>query len=311
MSLGARFLCLIAILFVWLEAAYGQSRFLVSQYMYNGLVLNPAYAGSQQQFSLAALYRNQWLNLDGAPVYQLLSAHTPVLSNHAGVGVLFSSEQIGVHREYGALFALVYKLRLEFGYLSMGVSGSYSFKESDYTDLTIFDQDDPYLNVQNENSTPNFGTGVYFYNGLMYVGFSVPYLLNAERIDVAEARTRSVLRDIRSYYLTSGILLGDERRLQFIPSFLVRVREGSPLGVDVNLNAIVERRVLLGSSYRLGEGFVLLSQLILNDNFRFMYSYDFTTSRVGDRASGTHELMLNYRIVIRSLSRDPHCSAYF
>ena len=290
---------------------YSQSRLLVSQYMYNGLVLNPAYAGSQQQFSMAALYRNQWLNLDGAPVYQMLSAHTPVLSNHAGVGALFSSEEIGIHREYGALLALVYKVRLELGYLSMGVSGSYSFKESNYTELSVFDEEDPYLGLENDNSAPNFGVGVYFYNSYMYGGLSVPYLLNTDRIDVAEARERSVLRDIRSYYLTGGILLGDERRLQFIPSFLLRLREGTPLGVDLNVNAVIEKRVLIGSSYRLGEGFVLLSQLILNDNFRFMYSYDFTTSRIGDRASGTHELTLNYRIVIRSLSRDPHCSAYF
>ena len=306
-----RAFCLFVGLFCSLYSVQSQSRLLVSQYMYNGLVVNPAYAGSQQQFSLAALYRNQWLNLDGAPTYQLLSAHTPVFSNHAGVGILFSSEQLGIHREYAALLALVYKLKLDFGYLSMGLSGSYSAKESNYTDLQLFDEQDPYLATNNKNSAPNFGTGIYFYNGFMYAGFSVPYLLNEDRIDAIEARERSVLRDIRSYYLTSGVLMGDERVMQFIPSFLLRARDGTPLGLDLNLNLIIQKRVLIGSSYRLGEGFVLLSQLILNDNFRFMYSYDFTTSSIGNRASGTHELMLNYRIVIRALSRDPHCSAYF
>lgn len=306
------FLCLWLYLCSGVEL-FAQSRFLVSQYMYNGLVLNPAYAGSQQQFSLAALYRNQWLNIEGSPTFEMISVHTPVFSNRIGVGMLLSAEQIGVHKEYGVFSMFAYKLKLYFGYLTFGLSGGFSAKNSDYTQLRRSNDEDPYLQVRANSTAPNFGVGTYFYSGRMYAGLSVPYLLNTERLDVPAARNRSVLRDIRSYYLTAGFLLGESRFFKFNPSFLLRVREGSPLSADLNANLIFKKRVLLGGSFRAGSGsgLVLLSQLILNDNFRVMYSYDFTTSDLSERASGTHEIMLNYRIIIRALVRDPHCSAYF
>ena len=292
---------------------FAQSRFLVSTYMYNGLVLNPAYAGSQQQFSLATLYRNQWLNIKNSPSFQMLSAHTPVIDNRIGVGLLASAEQIGIHQEYSAFAMFAYKLKLNFGYLAMGISGGGSVKSSNYLALRVQNQLDPYFRSNNINFAPNFGAGVFFYNARVYAGLSVPYLLNPARLDASEARKESVLRDIRSYYLTTGALLGSSSALQLNPSLLVRLRERTPLDLDLNLNLILQEVVLIGGSYRLESGFVLLSQLILNENFRVMYSYDFTTTDLSSsaRASGTHEIMLNYRVVIRALSRDPHCSAYF
>ena len=105
------FFCAYPIVFLRISA---QNRFLVSQYMYNGLVLNPAYAGSQQQLSLAALYRDQWLNIEGSPSFQMISTHTPVFSNTVGLGLLFSHEQIGIHKEYAAYLMFAYRIKLEF-----------------------------------------------------------------------------------------------------------------------------------------------------------------------------------------------------
>ena len=305
------FLFLVGLSCFFSQSLLAQDYYLISQYMYNGLVLNPAYAGSQQQFSFSGLYRNQWLNVEGSPVYQMVSAHTPAASNTIGVGLTASAEQIGVHRGYSAYLQLAYKFKLKVGYLSLGISGGTSVRNSNYNNLTLSDSNDPYLSAVDVNVQPNFGLGAYYYNGWMYAGFSVPYVLDPLRIDRDTARARSILREARSYFLTSGFLFGSSDVIRYNPSFLVRFREGSPLTADINFNLIIQKRVLAGASYRIGEGFVLLSQLILNDNFRVMYAYDLTTSRIGSSANGSHEISLNYRIIIRALSRDPDCSAYF
>ena len=287
-----------------------QNRFLVSQYMYNGLVLNPAYAGSQHKFSLAGLYRNQWLNVEGAPSYQMVSAHTPMASNRIGVGVLFTSEQVGVHRDYAAFAMAAYKVKLPNGYLSMGLSGGVNVKNSDYASLRLVAEDDPYLTGRIRKASPNFGVGVYFCNAKAYAGVSVPYLLSTTSFQL-DGGVTARLREPRTYYLTGGLLLGRDDVVQFNPSMLIRMRAQSPIGLDANMNFILREKVILGASYRLGASLVLLSQFILNDNFRVMYAYDFTTSRLANRARGTHEIMINYRIFIRALDKDPHCSAYF
>ena len=280
--------------------------------MYNGLVLNPAYAGSQQQFSLAALYRDQWLNVEGAPSFQMISTHTPAFSNTIGLGLLLSHEQIGVHKEYSAYFTFAYKIKLNFGYLSLGVLGGAAVKNSDYARLVLLQQEDDLLSIRSNSTAPNFGVGIYFYNSTFYAGLSSPYLLNERRIDIRENVSTTIINDVRSYYLTTGFLIGDERSILFNPSFLLRLRENSPIAGDVNTNVIFYKRLLLGASYRVASSIVFLSQLILNENFRMMYSYDFATqSQLSSRVSGTHEIMLNYRVSIRGLTRDPHCSAYF
>ncbi len=289
-----------------------QNRILLSQYMYNGLVLNPAYAGSQQQFSVAASYRRQWVNVDGSPAFGLLTVHTPLFQNRVGVGMQVYTENIGVHSEWSAYVQAAYKINLGVGYLSLGISGGLSRINSDYSQVNVVDESDADFGQQVTATSPNFGLGVYFYNSRWYAGISVPYLLNQRRLNFPDAQRERILVDSRSYYLTSGVIIGREGApVQFLPSVLVRIRDFSSVSADVNLNVILFSRVLLGGSYRFNSGVVLLSQLILNDNFRVMYSYDFNFTNLGTHATGTHEIMLNYRILIPSLIKDKHCSAYF
>ena len=307
-----RYIVLLGLFLFGLGSVYGQGRLLISQYMYNGLILNPAYAGSQQQFSLATTFRRQWVNVEGSPAYGLFSAHTPIFSNRIGIGVLGYGEQIGVHQEYGGYIMGAYKVPLRVGYLSIGISGGFSSRNSDYTRLDLLEPSDVFLSSRSTSLTPNFGVGLYFYNSRMYAGISVPFLLDTRRISVEGVNENGILRDARSYYFTIGGILGREGApIRFLPSMLLRLQENNSLAGDVNLNIILQKRVLLGGSFRWFNSFVLLSQLILNENLRVMYSYDFNTTQLAVNTSGTHEIMLNYRVVIRTLVRDPHCSAYF
>ena len=309
----AIWIAVVGLLGAFCPALQAQNRFLISQYMYNGMVLNPAYAGSQQLFSLSLLNRQQWVNVDGAPVYQLLSAHTPLADNRIGIGTLLTRESIGVHHDFSAYASCVYKIKIQQGYIGLGLSGGVSYKNSFYSQLIIKDIQDSYLRTNTRRAYPNFGVGGYFYNNRWYAGVSVPYILNQKRLTIQGEVEPEVIsiEEPRSYYLTAGALFGHSDIVKLNPSTLIRIRDRLPISLDANLNFILYERVLFGTSYRIGNGLVLLSQFILNENFRLMYSYDLTTSRLSKRASGTHELMFNYRIKIEALERDPFCSAYF
>ena len=292
-----------------------QERLLISQYMYNGLVINPAYAGSQQVFSLVGLYRQQWLNVEGAPAYQVVSAHVPMFRNRIGVGLLVTNEQVGIHRDFSAFTQYSYKLKLPHGYFSMGLSGGASFKSSDFSRLDLLNTNDPYLRGSGRRVVPNFGLGLYYYNARVYTGISIPYILNTYTIRLSDGATDAVVQSAftspRSVYVTGGFVVGEGRVFKSYPSTLIRIRQGSSIGVDLNYNAIFYDTLMGGVSYRVGNSVVLLTQIILNENFRVMYSYDFVTTGLYSDSRGSHELSLNYRIRIEALSQDPHCSAYF
>ncbi|MCY4418601.1 MAG: type IX secretion system membrane protein PorP/SprF [Cytophagales bacterium] len=306
--------CLFPLLFAF--TVQGQNRLLVSQYMYNGLILNPAYAGSQQVFSLTGLYRQQWFNVQGAPAYQVITCHTPMMSNKIGVGLLLSRESVGVHHNFGSFASYSYKIKLSHGYVSMGLSGGVSINGSNYSNLNLFHSEDSHLLGYSQRTVPNFGVGTYYYNANVYAGISVPYILNSYQVNLLNPeQDTSIIKQVnepRAFYVTGGFVIGDSGQVfKAYPSTLIRILHGASLGVDLNLHAIFYDVVMSGISYRVGSTASLLFQIILNDNVRVMYSYDLIANRLATGSRGSHEIALSYRIKIKTLSRDPLCASYF
>lgn len=299
----------IGVLLVAALNANAQQRPVVSQYMYNGMVLNPAYAGSTNEFNATFMHRDQWVNIDGAPSFQLLSAHTPLFSNKIGAGIMATRDQVGAHIDYGFYTAYAYKIKMSHGYLAMGLQGGFNNRVSDFSKITIRDPDDPYLSGVNRKFSPNFGTGAYYYNKRMYLGVSIPYILknNVFAGDIIDSDSRAP----RYYYATGGIVFDLTSNIKLLPSALIRYQDNLPMGLDLNCNVIFEDVVYAGISYRSGDSFTLLTQLVLNENIRIGYAYDMITSNLTQYTNGTHEIMLNYRILIKSLSKDPLCPVYY
>lgn len=289
--------------------AHAQQRPVVSQYMYNGMVLNPAYAGSTNDFNASFMHRDQWVNIDGAPSFQFFSAHTPLFDNSIGVGLIATRDQIGAHLDHGFYATYAYKVRMSHGYLAMGLQGGFNNRVSNYNDLTLRDDNDYMLSGIVRKFSPNFGTGAYYYNSKMYVGISVPYLLknNVYPGEILDSESRAP----RYYYATGGIVLDLASNMKLLPSALIRYQANQPLGVDLNCNLIFDDVVYAGLSYRSGDSFSFLTQLVLNENIRVGYAYDILTSGQRQFTNGTHEIMLNYRILIKALSRDPLCPVYY
>jgi len=302
-------ICILLTLFA--TTAWAQQRPVVSQYMYNGLVLNPAYAGSTNDFSAAGMHRDQWVNVDGAPSFQVFTAHTPLYSNKIGVGLMATRDQTGIHTDYGFYTAYAYKIKMSMGYLAMGLQGGFNNRKDDFTQIRVRDENDNFLSGVQRKFSPNFGTGVYFYNKKMYAGVSIPHIIKSKVTAVSPTFEASDAQTPRYIYGTAGIVFPLTSTINLLPAVLVRYQDNLPLGFDLNCNVIFEDVVYAGLSYRSGDSMTFLTQLVLNENMRLGYAYDIITSDLNQYTNGTHEIMINYRIVIKSLTKDPMCPVYY
>ncbi len=274
----------------------GQQKAVLSQYMFNGQVLNPAYSGVHEKLSATALYRNQWVNLEGAPTIQTLTVNSGFKKNRTGVGIMISNDQLGIHRDLSLYLSYSYKIQFNNGALSMGLQAGFNHLNSDFTKLNLKNPGGPILIGQRGEFNPNFGAGLFYYSDIAYVGISVPYILSNKII--SEENIISDARESRYYYFTTGRAFQLSKRVIWKPSVLLRFQEDAPLGYDLNTNFIFDELVTVGASYRSGDAFLWLFQLQLNEKFRFGYAYDMTSSGLNQFSNGTHELMLNFQIDI-------------
>ena len=300
---------LISVLALALNTANAQQRSVFSTYIFNPLVLNPAYAGSLDLFSAIVTNRNQWVNIDGAPNYQSISAHTAWVNNRVGTGFVATRDAIGVHEQYGVYGSYAYKVRFAHGVLAMGMQGGFDNRNSNYTLLSLKDASDPLLSSDAKKFNPNFGVGLYYSNPKFFMGVSVPYILNSKVFKVESISSSE--REARYYYVHTGMVLEMNSSIKFNPSVLLRLQERSPVSFDINANLIFEDIIFVGVSYRSGAAVVFLSQIVLNENFRFGYAFDTESSSLSGFTPGTHEIFLNYRIKIKNLKKNPQCPVYF
>ncbi len=304
---------LTSILFLLTIAVSAQQRPVHSLYMFDPLLINPAYAGTQVQLSATAIYRNQWVNFPGSPKTFTASAHSGFRKARVGVGFLASNDQIGIHAE-NSLYGM-YSYRLPFSkydknsYVSFGLQGGFNNIKSDFSILNPKDQSDPFASLVERNLTWNFGSGIFIKHKNSYVGISVPYILNNQVIN-AEVFSSEAQR-YRYYYLNAGFTRKIAENVKFMPSTLVRFQERAPLSLDLNLMTVLYDAVAFGLSYRLGDSVVGLFEVQINENFHAGYAYDFTTSEVGRFSNGTHEIMINYRIKIPALHKGLPCPSYY
>lgn len=284
-----------------------------SQYIFNGLVINPAFAGSHVQVSATAMYRNQWVNFDGAPKTFSFSIHSAVAKEKVGLGLLVTSDKIGSYNNQNLYGSYAFIIKSPVGKLALGVQAGFNLINADFSDLNLDNQaDQSFSNVSNEIK-PNFGVGAYFSNDLFFAGFSVPFLLNSGFDNVDLENAVNDIRSARYYYLRGGITLPLNRMktVQLVPSLLVRAQEGSPLSIDLNAGVVFYELLSVGVSYRNVDALITYIDLKLSDQFNFGYSYDWTTSDINQFSNGTHEFMLNYRFRIRKIHGNVECPNYY
>jgi type IX secretion system PorP/SprF family membrane protein len=316
---GLRTIALASILLLAMATtATAQLYPVFSQYYFNELVINPAYAGSHVQFSATAAYRNQWINFPGAPQTISFSTHTSFVKGKVGVGLMFNEDKIGSYANRDIAGSYSYKIKFRDATLSFGLQGMLYFIGADFSALNLKDPTEPAFQILNQLK-PNVGGGIYYHKKNFFVGFSVPMIINSkfDNINVSEA-----MRQTRNYFLRAGLIkpFGAKGNVKFNPSFLVRSQEGQPLSVDLNAGFIIYDVFNAGVSWRTalgkvasGSGDALISfvSLKLSEQLHFNYSFDWTTSHLRPFSSGTHEFMLNYRFKISGVHKNLACPTYW
>lgn len=288
------------------QLSFGQQKPVLSQYMFSGLVLNPAYAGSHEYTSFTAMYRDQWINVPGAPQLTTLTAQSGIKDRNIGAGLMISEDKIGVHNNLSVFGSYAYILRLyNGGHLSLGLQGGVDMLRSDWTQLVIDDPNDPLTSGTENNYFPNFGTGIFYQTENMYFGVSVPYILTNKKI-----KNNDFFRDVRhsrNYYITGGTLLDAGLKLKVKPSFLLRIEDNMPFAFDLNVNAYYDDVIDLGFSYRHGDAIIGILGFQINPFIKFSYAYDYIISSITTYTKGSHELMLQYRINFYAPKRHREC----
>lgn len=271
--------------------ASAQQQVMFSQYMFNSLAINPAYAGSQESLSMTALMREQWVGLDGAPSTQTFSAHTPFEKKRIGVGLMVIHDKIGITNQTGAYGSYAYKIPTEKGELSLGLQAGFTHYRAEYSEISLTDP--TFQTGDISEFHPNFGFGVYYSTERFYAGFSAPQLVQS-RMDRNNDFSESIIK--RHYFIHSGYVFDLNPDLKLKPSALIKIVEGAPVQIDLNANFYYKNLVGLGASWRSMDAIVMLLQVQITEQLQFGYAYDFGTTDIRRVSSGSHEFYLNYRL---------------
>lgn len=264
-----------------------------TQYMYNTINVNPAYAGSRGVISLFGLYRAQWVGLEGAPTSKAASIHTPINNSNVGLGVSIIQDEIGPSDNSTISADFSYTLNTSENYkLSFGLKGTASLFNVDYTKLNRYDLNDPRFqnNIDNQFS-PNIGAGVYYHSDKLYAGVSVPFILETKHFN---DNASSVAKDAMHYYFIGGYVFDLSETTKFKPAFLAKSVKGAPLQLDLTANFMFNDKFVVGGAWRWSAALSGLVGFQVNENWLIGYTYDTDTTKLANYNSGSHEFFLRY-----------------
>lgn len=288
---------------------------MYSMYMFNGLAINPAYAGSRECPSVIALYRHQWTGLEGAPKTAVLSGHAPLLNNKIALGASLTSDNISIFNMLTLNFDYAYRIKFKGkrGKLSLGMNVTLNSFRARWQELSLSDAVDPaFLNADNSILSPNFGAGVYYYNEHFYAGVSVPHFLNMSLSDnFKDEATDLTARQWKHYFYTMGAVFDIGKNLKLKPSFLFKQVQNAPFEADINLGVLFKEAWWIAASYRTGDAMVFMTEYDFAKGVRIGYAYDYTLTELNDYTSGSHEIMIGYDFLKKSTYLTPRRMSYF
>ena len=274
--------------------SFAQQDAQYTQYMYNTINVNPAYAGSRGALSFFALHRTQWVGLDGAPITNSISVNTPFNNTNLGAGFSIVNDEIGPSTSNSISADISYTVPVSESFrLSFGVKATANLFNIDITKLNPSDQTDPQFQNFDKDFSPNIGAGIYLHSDKAYVGFSIPNIMETNAYNDNDV---AIYKEKINYYLIGGYVFDFSSSLKFKPAFMTKMVEGSPLQVDVSANFMFIDKLTVGVAYRWSAAMTAMVGFQISDAFYMGYSYDFETTALENYNSGSHELFLRYEI---------------
>ena len=285
-----RLILLVFVFFSVLCSAQQDAQF--TQYMYNTISVNPAYAGSRGALSIFGLYRTQWIGLDGAPETSTFSINTPLNNSKLGLGVSLVNDKIGPTNENTLSADLSYSVPTSETFkLSFGIKATANLFNLDVSKLTFEDQDDPQFQGLDNKFTPNIGAGVYWHSDKAYLGFSIPNFIETNRY---EDNDTAIFKEKINYYFMAGYVFDLNYDIKFKPALLTKMVQGAPLQVDVSGNFMFYEKFTVGLAYRWSASLSAMAGFQVSDGLYIGYGYDHETTNLRKYNSGSHEIFLRF-----------------
>ena len=289
------------------QSVFAQQDAQYTQYMFNTLSVNPAYAGSRGQLSFAGLYRSQWVGLDGAPETFTLNLHSPIRNSRLGYGVSIVNDNIGdgVVQETYLDAVLSYTIDVaQNAKLSFGLKGGGNFLSLDFQGLRNFDEEVVQQDNIDNQFTPNFGLGVYYHTDKFYAGLSAPNILETEFFDnsATDANSINFLATERiNFYFITGYVFDLNGNLKFKPALLTKAVGGAPLQVDISANFLFNEQFSFGAAYRWDAAVSALAGFQVTEQIMLGLAYDRETTELGGTRfnDGSFEIFLRLELLKR------------
>ena len=276
-----------------------------TQYMFNTLSVNPAYAGSRGQLSFAGLYRSQWAGLAGAPETFTLNLHSPVRNSRLGYGLSVVNDNIGdgvVQETYiDAVLSYTIDVSVD-AKLSFGLKMGGNFLSLDFNGLRNLDQEVVNQDNIDNQFSPNFGLGFYYHTDRFYAGLSAPNVLETEYFDNGSTDTESVnflATERINFYFITGYVFDLNPNLKFKPALLTKAVGGAPLQVDLSANFMFVDRFSFGAAYRWDAAISALAGFQITDQIMLGLAYDRETTELGGTQfnDGSFEVFLRLELL--------------
>ncbi|MFD0992437.1 PorP/SprF family type IX secretion system membrane protein [Tenacibaculum geojense] len=276
-----------------------------TQYMFNTMSVNPAYAGSNDHTIINLLARAQWVGVNGAPQTQTLSYDTPLGYSGVGLGVNLVNDKIGPANELSLDINASYTIRTSNeGNLAFGLKLGGRNLNVDWSKTNPETSDDSELRNNINRFLPTIGAGVFFYKPKWYLGLAIPNFLRTDHYDDTN-NGGSVATERMHYFLIAGYVFDLTDEIKFKPAVLTKIVNGAPLSLDISANFLFNEKFRAGIAWRWDDSVSALLGFQISRSLQLGYAYDLTTSNYSNYNSGSHEIMLRYEIFKQETMKSP------
>lgn len=273
-----------------------------TQYMYNTISVNPAYAGSRGVFSLGGLYRAQWAGFEGAPVTKTLTFDSPIAKN-IGLGVSIVDDEIGPSNETYFFIDFSYTIKTSDKYnLALGLKAGGNLLNVDLASLQGSASDPKFQNDIDNKFSPNIGAGAFFYSDKFYLGLSAPSLLTTKHFDESTIDDNTgqpisyLAAERTNVYAIMGYVFQLSPITKLKPATLIKAVQGAPLQIDLSANFLFVDKFRIGLGYRWDAAISGLAGFQVSKGLLIGYAYDAETTGLANYSSGSHEVFLRYEL---------------
>lgn len=273
-------------------SAFAQQDPLFSQYMFNKLVLNPAYAGSREVLTIDLLDRYQWVGIDGAPRTFTVGAHMATRNNRVGLGLYAYRDALGPTINQGFMATYAYRLLLGSGSLSFGIQAGFKYFDFDWTKMNVENPDYSFNPQDIQRFTPDANFGVYYQSNRFFAGLSSKQLFQNEYGVASVGDKTTYTKLLRHFYGMAGAAIPVDDKIVFRPSVMAKFVKNAPLQVDLNASLLFGDIFWIGTSYRTEKAIVFLTEFRISEKFRVGYSYDVYLNELQPHNKGSHEIRL-------------------